>query len=511
MAAKYDVVVVGSGNAGLSAAVSCVVQGKKTLLIEKHNLPGGVASSFSRGRFEFDPSVHEICDVGAGDDLGHVGLIMEKNGIDVDWVTVPDCYRCISKYSDGTPMDVTIPAGREAYIDAIEKYVPGSREPLEKFFDLIYEIRLAKVYMFDGTPNDPKYMQKHFPNTLKTCGYDSLSVMKALKIPQKAIDIIGVYWPYLGVPLDEVNFFHFGNMIDMYVTRRAVVPHHTSHEITMTFMNRFYELGGEAWFNCRAEEFLFDGDKICGVRTSMGDVECDQVLANINPHIIYANMMPKELVPEREKKLYAARKNNLSTRFSMIYFALNKSCEELGLTDYCVFFAGTADSRKEYENLKSIDNDYNILISYNNIIPDASPEGTCVISFTKLFSDGKDWSEMTAEEYYKAKDKMIEKCIEDVKKNLNIDITPYIEEVEVATPMTFARYLGTPEGTPYGFEVKSWDGVIARMTDIEADFNIKGLRHIGAGSFFGDGYSSTWINGDMTAGLACADLEEGGK
>ena len=59
MAEKYDVVVVGAGNAGLSAAVSCAAQGKKTLLIEKHNLPGGVASSFKRGRFEFDPSVHE--------------------------------------------------------------------------------------------------------------------------------------------------------------------------------------------------------------------------------------------------------------------------------------------------------------------------------------------------------------------------------------------------------------------------------------------------------------------
>ena len=46
MAAKYDVVVVGAGNAGLSAAVKCVVEGKKTLLIDQHNLPGGCASSF---------------------------------------------------------------------------------------------------------------------------------------------------------------------------------------------------------------------------------------------------------------------------------------------------------------------------------------------------------------------------------------------------------------------------------------------------------------------------------
>jgi prolycopene isomerase len=84
---------------------------------------------------------------------------MERNGVNVDWVTVPECYRCISTYSDGTPMDVTMHCGRKEYIDAMEKYVPGSREPMEKFFDLLLEVRAAKVYMNDGTPNESKYMQ----------------------------------------------------------------------------------------------------------------------------------------------------------------------------------------------------------------------------------------------------------------------------------------------------------------------------------------------------------------
>jgi prolycopene isomerase len=222
-------------------------------------------------------------------------------------------------------------------------------------------------------------------------------------------------------------------------------------------------------------------------------------------------MMPKELVPEREKKLSAARNKNYSTKFCLVYMALNKPIEEIGIKDYCIFFQGSADSRREYENMKSIDNDYNILISYNTMIPDFSPEGTSVISFTKLFSKSQDWEKLTPEEYYKVKDKMIAKCIDDVKNRLGIDITPYIEEVEVATPMTFARYLGTPDGTPYGYELSDWDGMMARMMEMDKDFPIKGLRHIGAASFRGDGYSSTWLNGDLCAALACRDLEEGGN
>ena len=53
MSKQYDIVVVGAGNAGLSAALHCAKEGKKVLLIEQHNLPGGCATSFVRGRFEF--------------------------------------------------------------------------------------------------------------------------------------------------------------------------------------------------------------------------------------------------------------------------------------------------------------------------------------------------------------------------------------------------------------------------------------------------------------------------
>lgn len=44
---KYDAIVVGSGCAGLAAALELITAGKKTLLIEKHNLPGGVLQAFA--------------------------------------------------------------------------------------------------------------------------------------------------------------------------------------------------------------------------------------------------------------------------------------------------------------------------------------------------------------------------------------------------------------------------------------------------------------------------------
>ena len=46
----YDVIVIGAGNGGLAAAANCAKAGLSTLLLERHNIPGGSASSFVRGR-----------------------------------------------------------------------------------------------------------------------------------------------------------------------------------------------------------------------------------------------------------------------------------------------------------------------------------------------------------------------------------------------------------------------------------------------------------------------------
>ena len=506
MTPEYDIVVVGAGNAGLCAAVSAALDGKKTLLIEQNNTPGGCATSFRRGRFEFEPSLHELCDYGSEENPGRVRKLLDKIGVRIDWISAPDCYRCISTYSDGASMDVTMPSGMDAYIDKMEEYVPGSRASMVAFFDLLKELESATDYLILHSP-DKLYMMKHFPNVLRTGGYTTIEVLNALGIPQRAIDIISVYWSYLGRPLDDINFFHYGNMFYPYVVRKAAVPRHTSHEIAEAFMQRFYELNGECWFGCRAEEFLFDGDRVCGVRTNLGTVRCKQVLANINPDIIYGKMMPKNLVPERAKKLCAARNRNYSARMYVCYFGLNKTAEELGIRDYTVFFENTADSRNTFERMEHIDsNDCFILVCYNNLIPDFSPVGTCVCSFTTMYGP-EDWNRVTPEEYPKVKEKIAEKFIAAMKEKLGVDIGPYIEEVEIASPMTFARQIGSPEGAVYGYAVSGWDAMIARMMMVSEEFTVKGLRYIGAASLRGDGYSSAWHNGEMCAMLACKEID----
>ena len=114
---QFDAVVIGAGNGGLVAAIRLLQGGAKVLLVEKHNLPGGFATSFRRGRFEFEASLHELNDFGTADNAGDVRVLFDELGVTdkIEWLQIPDAYRVIVR-SEG--LDAVMPFGVEAFIDA---------------------------------------------------------------------------------------------------------------------------------------------------------------------------------------------------------------------------------------------------------------------------------------------------------------------------------------------------------------------------------------------------------
>lgn len=505
---KYDVIIVGAGNGGLSAACKLAKSGKKTLLIEKHNLPGGCATSFKRGRFEFEASLHELCDFGPEDNPGNTRDILEKNyGLDIEWYKVPDTFRVISTTRNGKKLDVTLPTGKEAFINKMEEIVPNSKESVMKFFDLCNEV--IEAFSFISSSNgkaDSSVLKKKFPNFLRTGAYPTLKVLEALKMPIEAQDILSTYWSYLGVDLENLTFPHYAAMVNKYVTRAAYIPKLNSHGLSLGLAERFIAMGGDIWYNTKVEKILFENKKIVGVDTTEGKIECKAVILNCSPHTAYKTMIPKEMIPDREIKLANAR--TISGKLYVAYFGLNKSAEELGLKDYSYFIMDSFDSRKTYLSADGSEkNNFYIALCYNNVNPEASPKGTCIVSFTKIFTDDF-WDNIEIKDYFKEKNRFATSCIKDFEQKIGVELQPYIEEMEVATPWTFAHYLGTPKGGVYGYEVNKWDSMMARLMSINDDNSIPGLTFTGAAGPMGDGYSSAFSCGDISARLILGYLKE---
>jgi phytoene dehydrogenase-like protein len=59
MNAEVDMVVIGSGVAGLSCAALLARYGFEVIVCESHTIPGGAAHSFERDGFKFDSGPYD--------------------------------------------------------------------------------------------------------------------------------------------------------------------------------------------------------------------------------------------------------------------------------------------------------------------------------------------------------------------------------------------------------------------------------------------------------------------
>ncbi|MBR3357699.1 MAG: NAD(P)/FAD-dependent oxidoreductase [Solobacterium sp.] len=504
MERQYDVIVVGAGNGGLAAAANTAKAGCSTLLLEKHNLPGGCATSFRRGRFEFEPSLHELCSVGTEDRPNVVYKVFDDLGAKIDWCYEHDLFRTIVKGQDG--YDITLKSGVDAFCDSMEEAVPGCYASVRAFLDLKPKIDAAIDYIYasKGNPNPVVMLVKH-TDFMRTAGHSVEEVMTALGMPQKAQDLINTYWGYLGVPTDELNAMHFLNMLYGYVSDGAAMAHHRSHELSSALVDVIEKHGGEIRYNSEVTEFLYREDgSCCGVVANGEKLYAKEVISNVIPHNVF-NMSDPKVIPEENLKLANAREFGISV--ATVYLGLDCTAEELGMNDYTVFIKGDSYPRDQYNN--RLEDGLYIVNCLNKVVPDSSPEGTCTLFFTMPLFGCDMPRDLRPQDYKKFKNDLAKRYIEDAEKTLGISIVPHIEEISIATPVTFARYLGTPEGTIYGYKLSGWDSLMARTAGEKEDYAIPGLSFCGGHYIRGDGYSCAYIMGEMIGKRVAKRLKGG--
>ncbi len=506
MAKKYDVIVVGAGNGGLTAAATTAKAGLSTLVLEKHNLPGGCATSFRRGRFEFEPSLHELCSVGSKEAPDMVYDIFDGLDADVDWRYERNMFRAIVKGDEGYDVTLSAENGVEDFCDCMEKLVPGCRESVHMIFELAELNAQATDYIYakKGNPNSLVMITK-YADFMRCSSHTTDEVMDALGVPKKAQDIIKTYWCYLGVPTDDLSAMHFFKMVNDYVKCGAAMPAMRSHELSLSLADVITKNGGEIWYNHEVTEFLYDDDgKMTGVVANGEELYAKEIISNVIADNVY-NMSPEGKIPERQLKLSNARNYGIS--MATVYLGLDCSMEELGVKDYTVFVMTDRSTRKQFEDRK--DGSLYIVNCLNKVIPDSSPEGTCTL-FITIPMMGYDLPEdLTPDKYKKFKNDIARRYIEDYEKTMGISIMPHIEEIEIATPVTFARYLGTPEGEVYGYASNMWDNIMTRIQNEAKDTGIEHLNYVGGHSIRGDGYSCAYYTGDSVGKRVVRKLKGG--
>jgi phytoene dehydrogenase-like protein len=153
---KHDVIVVGGGMAGLTAAAFVAKKGHSVLLCEKEDVLGGLVNSFERNGFTWDAGIR------AFEDSGIIVPMLGSLGIDLPFVRSP-----VSIGIENRVIPVESPANLADYEALLGHFYPESLEDIRAIVD---DIRVVMKHMdvlygienpvFKDLPGDRQYMMK---------------------------------------------------------------------------------------------------------------------------------------------------------------------------------------------------------------------------------------------------------------------------------------------------------------------------------------------------------------
>lgn len=501
----FDAVVVGAGLGGLSTAAGLSKAGKKVLLVERHNVPGGYASSFLRGRFEFDVSLHELSGVGAGDAKGPLWMLLNEYGVadKVVFIPIPELYRCVMP-----DVDVTVPANRDDFEKVLIGRFPNQTQGIKQFtakvFDFAWEAIQADM-LGRGLDN---LDLSNLPTMKAHIGDTMADVCFPLIDDPKARAVISQMCHYIGQPPSKVGFLPYAMALMSYLTFGPVHVRGTSQALSQAFVEVIEDNGGDIWLNNGASRILVSNGRVRGVKTDDGtEIICPYVICNANPMVTCQELIGSENIPSWYLNRLGAWTPGLST-FNL-YLGLDCDHKDLGLTIHETFVGNDYDLDSQYlQASQSLNSEIPgaAVTSYNAADINFSPPGTSVVVITMGAYCGP-WLGLGADEYMNAKQRIAEKAIH-IAEMVAPNLRDHIEVLEAATPLTNIRYAQNPGGSYAGFAESRMP---SKMAQAPSRGPLEGLYFANAWVRIGGGFMPCIFAGHLAVQDVLSDMERSGS
>jgi len=471
---NYDAIIIGAGLGGLTAGAKLAKEGKKILLIEQHDVPGGCATTFIRHSYTMEVGLHEMDGLHSSDiktkifnDLG----IFDR----VKFLRVPEFYRFFN-----TRYDIVIPHDPGEASDILKKTFPGDAAGIDKYFEHVLNARKIMV---------------------ASKGLKDRSVGEFLDEIIDDEDLKLILLGNLGYFHDDpytLSYYYYINAQGSYYRGGANFVKGGSQKLSDAFADVIISHGGDIRLKHEVTEIIYEDDRPVGVRyrSTHGN---DDIYSDRASRIIVSSSLPAladKLLPDDKGKELKKSISELEPGASLltVYFGFKKALRDIGNKNYSTFIFDESVKKQSGilpNNHSDFDSRSFTFVDYSQLDSGLAPEGksvgaACCIDYAS------DWETLSREDYRARKAGVADKISTRLDK-LIPGFRDAVDHVEVATALTVRKYTLNKNGAVYGFAQKPGKSN-AYLSVLPPNMHIAS-----AWGKFGGGFSGAIYSGYMTA------------
>lgn len=433
----YDIIVVGSGLAGMTAANILGRNGHQVLLLESHNKLGGFATWFYRqDRAQvFDVSLH-------GFPVGMIKTCRKYWSREIaDMIVQLKDVRFVNpQFTLETDFTKT------HYSQILNEHFGVPTETVSAFFE-----HLASMNFYDDSGmTNRELFDKFFPgrNDIVRFLMEPITYANGSTLDDPAISYGIVFSNFM-----SKGVYTFRGGTDLLISKMK---------------DELLKNNVDIKLQAKVDGIEIENGKVTGVRLGGELVRAKVVLSNANIKSTVQKLAGEEnFDPEFVEK---TKKIRLNTSSCQVYMGL-KAGAEIPYIGELVF----TSSYPTYDPERLLDlkvSSRTFSVYYPKISRPQDPEArVAIVSSTNTRYEY--WKALSPEEYEKEKEIMIEETIQGLEKFIP-NIRDLLEVVEAATPLTVERYTLHPQGTSFGTK---FEGLEVSMN---LHHKLPGLYHAGS-------------------------------